>query len=196
MNAKRIHVTQSGVALFIVLIVLVAMSIGGVALVRSIETSSLVSGNLAFKMSALHATDVAVENAITDFPSILSASADANYPANCASASASPNGCRYYATMQAVDTKGVPTAINWNFVQSTEPLSGYKVQYVIDRLCNGPAPVTDLNGKCLSDAPLGGGSQKAGAPKFTGVTTVFYRVTVRVEGPRSTESFAQVIISK
>lgn len=196
MSAKRLHAAQAGVALFIVLIVLVAMSIGGVALVRSIETSSLVSGNLAFKMSALHAADVAVEKAITDFPGIHSTSADANYPAGCATASASPNGCRYYATIQDVDTKGVPTAINWNFVHSTEALTGYKVQYVIDRLCRGPAPVTDLIGKCLSDAPLGGGSQKAGAPKFTGVTKVFYRVTVRVEGPRSTESFAQVIISK
>lgn len=196
MSVKRLHAAQNGVALFIVLIVLVAMSIGGIALMRSVETSSLVSGNLAFKMSALHATDIAVEKAITDFPGIVSTSADANFQAGCATATASPNGCRYYPILQAVDAKGVPTAINWNYVRSTEPLAGYKVQYVIDRLCNGPAPVTDLIGKCLSDAPLGGGSHKAGAPKFTGATTVFYRVTVRVEGPRSTESFAQVIISK
>lgn len=196
MKSVYMRPVQQGVALFIVLIVLVAMSIGGVALMRNIETSTLVSGNLAFKMAALHATDVAVEKAITDFPGILAASADANYPSSCATATAAPNGCRYYATLQGVDTKGVPTAINWNYVQSTSPLDGYAVQYVIDRLCNGPTPVTDLIGKCVSDAPLGGGSQKVGAPKFTGTTKIFYRVTVRVQGPRSTESFAQVIISK
>ena len=39
---------QSGVVLFISLIILVAMSLAGIALIRSVDTSNLIAGNLAF----------------------------------------------------------------------------------------------------------------------------------------------------
>ena len=48
-SAHRNPGGQSGVVLFIALIVLVAMSLAGVALVRSVDTNLLIAGNLAFK---------------------------------------------------------------------------------------------------------------------------------------------------
>ena len=49
--------SQQGAMLIIALIVLVAMSLAGIAMMRSVDTGTLVAGNIAFKQSSLHATD-------------------------------------------------------------------------------------------------------------------------------------------
>ena len=46
-------IKQRGVVLFIALIALVAMSLAAVALVRSVDTATIIAGNLAFKQSEL-----------------------------------------------------------------------------------------------------------------------------------------------
>jgi Tfp pilus assembly protein PilX len=48
---------QQGVVLFIALIVLVAMSLAGIALMRSVDTNVLIAGNLAFRQGATMAGD-------------------------------------------------------------------------------------------------------------------------------------------
>ena len=48
---------QRGVILFVALIVLVAMSLTGIALIRSVDTNVLVAGNLAFRQGATAAAD-------------------------------------------------------------------------------------------------------------------------------------------
>jgi type IV pilus assembly protein PilX len=69
---------------------------------------------------------------------------------------------------------------------------------MIDRLCTGTTlPVTDIQGNCVSDIPVaGGGSKKANAPVFSGTTAVYYRVTIRVLGPRNTTSMVQALLSR
>lgn len=189
------HHSEHGVILLITLVVLVGLMIGAVALSRSVYTTSIISGNMSFKKAALQSTDVAVERAVADLPAIVASNADSHFPSGCETA-AYPNGCRYYPTMQEeVDNKGVPKSIDWSKVRYDEPLAGYRVKYVIDRLCNGPTPVTDTVNKCLSDSPLSDGSRKPDAPQISGTTGLFYRATIKVEGPRSTESFTQVILS-
>ena len=56
---------QRGVVLFIALIVLVAMTLAGLAMMRSVDTNNLIAGNLAFKNAAVSAGDAAVEAART-----------------------------------------------------------------------------------------------------------------------------------
>lgn len=182
---------QRGAALFIALIALVSMSLAGIALVRSVDTSNLIAGNLAFRQAALHASDVGIETAFDALGTIVASSLDANYPSGC-----SAGACKYYPTLQATDTKGVPTVITWATVPSTAINTDYNVKYVIDRLCQGPAPVTDISGKCYADAKTGGGTKKAGGVVFSGTQSVYYRVTVRVEGPRNTTSMVQAILSR
>lgn len=183
---------QKGAALFIALIALVAMTLAGIALVRSVDTSNLIAGNFAFRQSALHATDVGVEAALDSLGTIVTTSLDANYPSGCAS-----GACKYYPIMQSTDANGVPTVINWSTVPSTSINTDYSVQYVIDRLCQGPAPVTDIAGKCYADQQTGGvGSKKSGAVVFSSTQAVYYRVTVRVTGPRNTVSMAQAILAR
>lgn len=185
---------QRGSALFIALITLVTMTLAGIALVRSVDTSNLIAGNLAFRQAALQATDAGVETAVNELTTIATTSQDSNYPASCVT-----GACNYYPLMQGTDTRGVPTVINWGAVPSATVNTNYAVQYVIDRLCTGTTPVTDIVENCLSESASSSttaGSQKVGAVKFTSSQTVYYRVTVRATGPRNTVSMIQVILGR
>ena len=55
---------ERGVVLFIALLVMVALSLAGVALLRSADTATTVAGNLAFKQSAAAAVDRSIEQAV------------------------------------------------------------------------------------------------------------------------------------
>jgi len=183
---------QHGVSLIIALIALVALTLAGLALIRSADTSNVISGNLAFREASLHATDVGVEAAITALGTIATSSPDANYPAGCA-----VGACNYYPTLQtAVTAAGVPTVINWSAVPNSTVDSSYAVQYVIDRLCDGPTPVTDIATKCMNVTGTSVGSKKAGAVSFTPANQVYYRVTVRVVGPRNSVSIVQTTYAR
>lgn len=183
---------QRGVSLIIALIALIAMTLAGLALIRSADTSNVISGNLAFREASLHATDVGVETALTTLATVVTSSPDANYPAGCA-----VGACNYYPTLQsAVTASGVPTVINWGTVPQNTVDGSYAVQYVVDRLCTGPTPVTDVAGKCMNMTGTSVGSKKAGAVSFTSASQVYYRVTVRVVGPRNSVSLVQTTYAR
>jgi Tfp pilus assembly protein PilX len=46
---------QRGVVLLVALIILVALTLSGVALIRSVDTANLIAGNQSFHQSAVHA---------------------------------------------------------------------------------------------------------------------------------------------
>jgi type IV pilus assembly protein PilX len=183
---------QRGVSLVIALIALVALTLAGLALMRSADTSNVISGNLAFREATVQATDVGVESAITALTTIATTAPDASYPVGCA-----VGACNYYPTIQnPVNGAGVPTVIDWTAVPTTTLDSSYAVQYVIDRLCDGPTPVTDVANKCMNLAGTSAGSKKAGAVSFTSASQVYYRVLVRVAGPRNAVSIVQVTFAR
>jgi len=198
---------QKGMVLFIALIVLVAMTLAGIALVRSVDTANVIAGNLAFKQSTLQAGDLGVEAAVTVLPAIIAGSVDTDLTP--AASSTNPNYW-YYATRRETNTYGVPTqkqagaagaaaAIDWSQLPIATTTAGgsVRVQIVIDRLCRGPTPVIDLLASCFAEAGTGGsGSQKAGAAIFTATPTVYYRLTARVTGPRNTVSMVQAILGR
>ena len=55
---------QSGVVLIVALIMLIAMTLAALALVRSVDTTNIIAGNLSFQQAATHAGDRGVESAI------------------------------------------------------------------------------------------------------------------------------------
>lgn len=195
MTSHRLLVTrhqQRGVSLVIALISLIAMTLAGLALIRAVETTNLISGNLAFRQATLHSTDVGVETAFATLDTVIvPTSLDAEYPAGCAAGS-----CNYYPIRQAANANGELTPINWTLVPSAVVDGSYAVQYVIDRQCDGPAPVTDVAGKCMRTADQAAGSKKAGAIAFTSATQVYYRATIRVVGPRDTVRLVQTIFAR
>ena len=54
---------QHGVVLFIALIVMVALSLAAIALIRSVDTTTTVIGNLAFRQASILPANMAVEEA-------------------------------------------------------------------------------------------------------------------------------------
>jgi len=55
--------SQRGTMLIIALIVLVAMTLAGIATMRSVDTATVMAGNIAFRQSALNAADQGVQAA-------------------------------------------------------------------------------------------------------------------------------------
>lgn len=53
--------SQRGAVLFIALIVMVAMTLAAIGMMRSIDTTTMIAGNLAFKQTTIHAGDVGID---------------------------------------------------------------------------------------------------------------------------------------
>jgi Tfp pilus assembly protein PilX len=193
---------QRGVVLPITLIVLVAMTLAGIALLRSVDTSSIIAGNLAFKQSATASGDAGVEAAIA----WLTAN-NGNLEQDSAA-----NG--YYATRQdALDLTGnkedpatTSDDLDWTSGSVVRKLSkddsGNEVAYVIHRMCDSAGP---LNGAtCSTEQTVKGGSSQGASRQMltyqpgsweSVANRGFYRITARVTGPRNTTSFIQVVVS-
>lgn len=192
---------QRGVVVFIALIVLVVMTLASLGLIRSIDTATLVAGNLASKQVSLHTADIGTEAAVNELGTFITTSADAYYPSGCQG-----NGsCRYFPIMQTLNAQGAPSTINWtNVAAVTNTYSGhgaipagYSVRYVVERLCSGTLPITNLASNCYAMAPADDeGSKKVGAPVFTSPSNIYYRATIRVSDPKGSETLTQVILRR
>lgn len=181
---------QSGVVLVISLIVLVAMTLAGIALVRSTDTGNVISGNMAFRMGALHAVDTGVEAA---FSAVTSASGFAASPTTEATTSAG----KYYPTVRP-DTSpadGLPD-VTWSSLPGTT-ISGNTVRWVVERLCSqNVSSASDIEARCAVVPGAPTMSFKAGdLTPSNNPASVAYRVTVRVEGPRNTVVYSQTVIT-
>ncbi len=191
---------QRGVILFVALIVLVAMTLTGIALMRSVDTNVLVAGNLAFRQGATAAGDWGVEAARVFLKTNLTANKNAldnDQPSN-----------NYYASWQAtLDMIGTGVGTPFDWVLSTTTVgtdsAGNEVRYVLHRMCQSPGPGTAAGANCVRSAESSGTGGADGATKGTvsysslalpAPTTIYYRVTVRILGPRNTLSFVQAML--
>jgi len=171
---------QRGVALLIVLVVLAITLVGSLAMLRSGEVSSMVAGNVSFREAATQATDIGIADAAKALD------IQANLDTNIANT--------YFATRQPDDAYGIPTTINWANVP-IKTVGNYNVQHVIDRLCQ-VTPVTDATGTCMVRDSESAGSNKAGSLAYKNPASVYYRITVRVTGPKSTAAYVQALVLK
>jgi type IV pilus assembly protein PilX len=57
--------SERGVVLLVALIILVALTLAGVALIRSVDTANIIAGNLSFRESAVHAGELGTQTAVT-----------------------------------------------------------------------------------------------------------------------------------
>lgn len=209
-RARRIHcvgnmqspLRQRGVVMVVALIVLVAMTLAALAMIRSVDTSTMVSGNLVFKQSATLSGDAGIEAAITWLTN------------NAASLEADSGANGYYATSQNnLDVTGNKTAttadnLNWSSSGAVKTLAvdtvtGNTVAYVIHRMCDGTGA---LNGAtCSTEQSVQSGSSQGGNRQMTTyqpgawqsvANRGFYRITVRITGPKNSASFVQAIVSR
>jgi Tfp pilus assembly protein PilX len=179
---------QNGVVLIIALIVLVAMTIAGIALVRSVDTSNQISGNLAFRQGATHAGDAAIETA----RAWILANATGNTLFNDVAVSG------YYSFKDNVPSWSQYAWSTKAPSEVTDATTGNHYTYVIHRLCATPGDPSALGVACVSNldtsGTLPGNSKQAEKVSLSGTTQLYYRVTARVVGPRNTVSFVQAVI--
>jgi len=190
---------QRGVVLLIAMILLIAMSMAGIMLVRSVYTTNIIAGNIAFQQAAMHSSDAGIEAAI----SWLEANKNGTTLHNSIDKSAS-NPVAYVAFRQ----DPIPNQ-SWEEFWSnallaanqvntlSQDASGNTVAYVIHRLCNGLGDPTTGIGCATAPAKYNvtGGSKgvEVVGLKFSG--QVYYRITTRVSGPRNTVSYVQAVIA-
>lgn len=187
---------QDGVIIFIALIMLVAMSLAGIALMRTVSGGVMLAGNLSMKATTTRASDFAMESAaewIGGNEALLSAGT----PGYSQGYSPIMNGSGAFVA----DTQGHFDAVRqteafWETNAEDLPmpadLSDFEAKYVIHRMCRDPGP-PDQN--CVT---FPGGSQQCSEAACQGTggagRRVLYRVSIYITGPKNTESFVQVMM--
>ena len=178
-----------GVVVLVVLLLLVAMSLTGIALLRSGETHGLIAANHAFQQGALLSAENRIETARTWLVS--------NSTSKLLFNDSAADG--YFATAAS----GVGLINNPQFDWSTlatNPLSnaaGYQARHVIHRLCNVAGdPASGID--CVR-SPITASSSKS-APSsnnspMNAPGAVVYRITIQITGPRNTVSYVQAYIT-
>jgi type IV pilus assembly protein PilX len=199
---------QRGVSLFFALVCLVSVMLAAVALVRSVDTSTLIAGNLAFQQSATNSSDSGTEAAITWLATIEAANSakdvrkDSTHAFNQSNATVG-----YYSAIDESKslTAASGTRFLWNDTDSkglAKDSSGNTTRYVIQRMCRTEnVPVKDANCLFGSIAP-DTGSQNIKLPQqYCDGDGCPYRyqlpqlrITSRTEGPRNTLSYIQVFV--
>ena len=185
---RAVPKAQQGVALIVALIVLGAMLLGGIAMMRSVDTGVLISGNLALRQAAVAAADRALETATryvqTTTLDNLRSTQDAASGYYNSHQSLTRNQLLNRATY--IDA-GAPT-----IVDAAHRLTSY---YLIHRMC--PTPGSD-NG-CAFYQPTTLASDESckdtSCINIIPNAMVLYRITVLVEGPRNSRGVVQTFVT-
>jgi hypothetical protein len=209
---------EDGVVLMVALIILVALTIGGIALIRSVDTTNLISGNLAFQQSATHAGETGTEDALDTFlrtsaeidlrnDSFLNGYAASTPPGVWLSAGdAAGNPASWDAYwLNVIDP--APKALPYAGAKScghgggractlpTDTATGNTVSYTIQRLCGAAGDPTSGLTRCASSSDRYAECHRLPCTPIILPTQYYYRITSRVAGPRNTISYVQAIVA-
>ena len=185
---------QRGVVLVFTLIILLILSIGAVALVRSMKTSLATAGNLSFRRDLVNQGEQAVSAVMAAFKTGAFTSSSATDADNSAA--------NYSSTVLATNAQGVPNALLSNTAfgrvgTSVNDIVGatpdVNIRYIVDRLCSATGPSSGALCVQTTAAPTGGTAPGNGLPP---PSATVYRLSVRVSGPRSTQVFIQTTFTK
>jgi type IV pilus assembly protein PilX len=172
---------QEGVTMLVVLVLLSVMLLGGLALARITEIGTLASGNAAYREASLQASEIGLNTAFLAVRNIAAGSEDTNVAG------------WYWSTMRTTDANGIPAV---DFDAAPEVVVGnYSVRYVAERMCN-TSPVTDTLQQCLVKQVPQTESSVAGRESIDPPNSRQFRVTVRVTGPKDTQTWIQSLVTK
>lgn len=193
--------SQNGAALLIALIMLVAMTLAGIALVRSVDTTNVIAGNLAFQQAATHAGDKGIEAAIACLTATNTANpvllqndyATCGYLASWVP-SPIPSWDAYWKA--SLDGQKVTVIPNPN-PNPNQDAGGNTVSYVIQRMCQLTG---DYNVPATACSFAPSSCDTSSSYRVDGVCwkpppQVYYRITSRIVGPRNSVSYVQSIIA-
>ena len=197
--------------LIVALLVLVVTVLAAVALIRSVDVATLVSGNLAFRQAAVQATDAGVETALhwlaTTDSTVLQTRNAATAPFYF------PNRNGGVVAPHVFD----PTDDLWRdfwarankevlYHEMTTDSQGNTVRYTIHRMCENPGDPGNAFCYTAGGVTAEGISNRIKEPgdlpcfnpntgqNLCSPTNPYYRITVMVSGPRGTATYAQAVI--
>jgi Tfp pilus assembly protein PilX len=188
MRPVRFH-RQRGAVLMVVLVALIAMLISVIALSRSMDTHQLVAGNLAFRNATIHSSDAGVQGAVQWLQGAIgTVTLNSNAPGN-----------GYYAVIIEPNWEDEAIWQQCGGCTIAADAAGNRVQWMIHRMCSSEGNSNASGNSCsllAANSPAAtGGSFSSDATNFTGVAQNYYRVTVRVVGPRNTSTLVQAFVS-
>lgn len=193
---------QKGTMLAISLIILVSMTLAGIAMMRSVDTATIIAGNIAFKQSTTNAADQGIRAAQAWLTT--NAGTTTLYSNNNALGVSSVG---YFSSAPSSEPDWTSSA-SWSFAATlnagTPDVTGNVVSYVIHRLCPcaGVAPnatcsggaSTNICGATPDTASTSGEGTEQSAPNFfTRPPSTHYRVTARAVGPRNSTTVVQTL---
>jgi len=173
---------QRGVILLVALIVLLVMTLTGLAVMRTSTQGAGMAGSLALKQGATSGADFGLERGMAQL--------DALYSAGSATLEADADG-GYFASHDP----GAP--LDWSqakLVTEDDGL-GNKVEFLIHRLCRDAGRWDAAGQSCVLPQELDcpGPSETAGSASSCNARPM-YRITARATGPRSTLSLVQMTV--
>jgi hypothetical protein len=182
------------------LIVLVAMTLSALALIRSVNITNLVSGNLAFRESAVLSAERSTEIALDWLASKSGTVTDEDGITSKNVALFTNDTTSGYFASRADPASAQSWDAFWDASLKTHAVSGVAdvagntVSYVIHRLCKNTG--LPKSAEC-SKPPFGssGNSYVPGSDVLPTSSQIYYRITTRVAGPRNTVVYTQTIIA-
>lgn len=185
---------QRGVTLIIALIVLVAMTLAGVAMMRSVDTGSIVAGNIAFRQSSVNAADQGLQ---AGYSYILAKAGGTLLYQN--DNDGTTNSAGYFASAPVDDPDWIGNAAAWDnagVLNSASPdAGGNVVYYKIQRLCDAVGPITSNCGSTPDTTVVSGEGIDQSSPNFfTLPPATHYRITAKSVGPRNSITIVQTMI--
>jgi len=199
---------QRGVALFFALICMVAIMLAAVMLVRSVDTATLIAGNLAFQQAATRSGDGGTESAINYLSGVEAANSAKNVLTDATHSFNNDNATAgYYSYLDPAKSLTSTSGSHFNWDDNDSVLvgtdtSGNTVRYVIQRMCAVQNTVA-RDARCLfSGAALDNNGQNIPLPQEVcngpgcpaAGQAPELRVTTRVQGPKNTVSYVQAIV--
>lgn len=208
---------QRGMSLIFALLALLALSLGAVALVRSVDSGTGVLGNLGFKQETVASAERATQAAV-DWLAANATALEANNTAVGYYASAYDN---LDATGQ-LSSNSTRVLVDWNgdtcayasgtvtgkctlaartvtTASATEPVT---LRYAIFRLCSTTGATTAAGNACAAPANSGAGvandkgslDYSKPAPLTGTAQGTYYRIVVQAVGSRNTSSITETIV--
>jgi Tfp pilus assembly protein PilX len=187
--------------LFVALLVLVVLGLASVALFRSVDTATIVAGNLASQQAAAAAVDHGIEKAIEALWEAPGAIVDRTQHAPAQNYYACVQGSAGECLAAGSSIPEIPTALaslgtfaaaGLNAALVPDDDAGNAIRYVIERMCLATGPAVGSNCNLATLPHEDAGTQHFGEAGSAG--DAFYRVTVLVTGPRHTVVHAQAML--
>jgi type IV pilus assembly protein PilX len=215
---------QRGVVLFFALIAMVVIMLAAVALIRSVDTSTMIAGNLAFKQAATSAGDAGIENAVQFLAATQTAMQvagkdvykDASHAFNNTNAATG-----YYSN--ADPALSLTTDPVWNAIDPTLTYTdsagnsktigvtdnvGNTILFVVQRMCrvnygaNDTRNIPNTSNCLFSSAALDNDGKQIPLPQDVCIgggcpssgQTPQIRITARIKGPKNTVSYIQSFV--